>query len=216
MKKFTNALLLCLLACAAGAAEKTAPLLALRGGSLDGAAPAKVFKAVNVERRDGMLGFNGRDSVLGLKLPETPGAFTVVADVLLPELPEKSGAIFSRPGFHNMMEVAPDGRLRFTIFGADKKRFRSARSETLMLPGVPFRVAGAVEPGDGGALLTIYVNGVEAGRARLEGPVYPYGDTLTVGCAAPAGKHMAPLAVGIRNLWVFNRALDGRETLELE
>jgi len=134
----------------------------------------------------------------------------------LPEFPEKEGVLFSRPGFHNMLSVEPSGRLRFTIFGADKKTLRVVRSENTLTPKVRSRIAAVVEElASDETRLILYINGVEEGRVTLRGPVYPYGDTLNVGAAVPTGEHAFPLAFRLENFWIFDRVLDGRQTFAL-
>ncbi len=192
------------------------PLCSLTGGKLSELTGAQVLRAANVEQKDDALLFNGVNSILTLKLPKTLKTFTLVADVVVSRLPDQEGALFARPGFHNMLSIGKSGGLRFTIFGADKKTLRVARSENVVVPGIRCRIAAVVEersPEE--TRLTLYINGLEEGRATLRGAVYPYGDTLSFGAATPGGEHAFPLAFRLLNFRLFDRVLNGRETFAL-
>ena len=189
------------------------PILAMRDGNPAGLSRAQFVK---INREKDQLRFAGNGSRLALKLPPDLKTFTVVMDVTLPKLPEKEGALFARPGCHNVLAVTPSGQLAFTIFAADRKTFCTARSETELLPNLPYRIAGTVRELPGGeTCLTVHINGTEAGRVTLREPAFPYDGALSFGSAAPDGNAAMPLEYRLKNLWIFDRVLDGPETMQL-
>lgn len=216
-KSLLSAVFTAMFAASAVFAAEVAPVCSMARGEAKTLSGNKAVKLTKVELAGDALVFNGTDSTLLLTLPRQLNDMTVAVDFTLPALPAKSGALFGRPGFHNMFQVAPDGRLLFSIWGANKKPMGTVGSKNLLKPGTEYRVAGVVKHLDGDKVqLSIYVNGVNEGQKTFAGPEYPYGKSLFFGAAAPGGKAMFPLALKLNGFYVFDQALGDAEIAALK
>jgi hypothetical protein len=204
----------------ASGAEKSPAVCAVHNGVLDKLSGGSTVVWQNkVVATDGALHFDGKESALQLRLPKTLKSATFVADLTVPDYPEKDlGGILVRPGFHNMLAVRNDGRFSFSIWGEDKKSSKAIASRTRATPGIRYRVAGVVDcgPDEKTCELTLYVNGTAEASGELPGAPFPYGKDLFVGAGNRSGKWMRPQKADIINFWVFDRALDGEEITALK
>ena len=204
----------------ASGAEKSSAVCAMRNGDLDKlSGGATVVWQNKVTATDGALHFDGKESALQLRLPKTLKSATFVADLTVPDYPEKDlGGILARPGFHNMLAVRNDGRFSFSVWGEDKKSNKAIVSRTRATPGIRYRVAGILACGPDGKTgeLTLYVNGNAEASGELPCAPFPYGKDLFVGAGDRSGKWMRPQEADIVNFWVFDRALDGEEITALK
>lgn len=216
-KSLLSAVFVSLLATGAVFAAEVVPVCAMPRGEAKKLAENSAAKLIKVEQADNALVFNGTDSALLLNLPRQLKDMTVTADLVLPALPAKAGAVFGRPGFHNMLQVAPDGRLLFSIWGADKKPMGTVGSKSLLKPGTEYRVAAVVKHLEGDKVqLSVYVNGINEGQKTLAGPEFPYGKALFFGASNQSGQHMFPLALKLNGFQVFDQALGDAEISALK
>jgi len=91
------------------------------------------------------------------------------------KLPKAPVVIAGRPGWHNTLELLPDGRLLWCIWNETHTHRARAYSKTKLRTGSPVSVTATVEKGAVETVITLFVNGKEEGRAAITGLPYPYG-----------------------------------------
>ena len=150
MKLFTILVFSTLLSCAGTLAAKPPferpPVVFFRNGDISGYVghDVRVTLRTALEKAGDALKFDGQRSVCRFSIPwlypDRPLSASYVVDLTLDRLPEKSGVIAGRPGFHNALAVRPDGRVTFSCFGRDGKTSRLLISRNPLIPGKRHRV----------------------------------------------------------------------------
>lgn len=152
----------------------------------------------------------------GFIYPAMPASVTMVADLTVVSLPQKGvGTIFGRRGWHNRLCVDSSGRLDWGCFAWDGKRSANVKSDTRLVPGKTYRLAGVLDCSQGNETrLRLYVDGREEGRSAVfEGAPWNYPWCVEVGQIgwSADGNHKDPSDCVFRNFWYFYKPLTGEE-----
>ena len=164
------------------------PVVFFHNGDISGYVghDVRVTLRTALEKTGDALKFDGQRSVCRFSIPwlypDRPLSASYVVDLTLDRLPEKSGVITGRPGFHNALAVRPDGRVTFSCFGRDGKTSRLLISRNPLIPGKRHRVAGTMDCSrDNHTAMKLYIDGALEAADTLPMPPRHYGRELFLG-----------------------------------
>ena len=174
-----------------------------------------------VESADGVA-FNGKDSAVWIKLNkfgENIQEFSVVADIVIDELPAKgTAAIVNRPGYHNLFGIDNFGRIHYSIYGADKTTRVVSYSKTKFKAGDKAHIAAVIEKVEENEFdIILYIDGVEESRTTIYRAIFPYNrDNFYLGSLKMNAPQEVLFCGKIINMYVAEEALDEDTIIELK
>lgn len=156
----------------------------------------------------------------GYIYPGMPASVTMVADVTIESLPTKPGAtIFGRRGWHNRLCLNPDGQLDWSCFTWDGKRSANVKSQTRLVAGRSYRLAGVLDCSHGDETrMRLYVDGREDGAPKtLPAAPWNYPWAVEIGQIGwrEDGNHQDSTDCVFRNFWYFHKPLTADEITRL-
>lgn len=200
------------------------PIVFFRDGDLSGHVghDVRVTLRTAVETGGGVLKFDGKRSVCRFSIPwlypDRPLSASYVVDLAIDRLPEKSGVIAGRPGYHNALGIRPDGKVTFSCFGRDGKTSRQLVSKNSLTPKAFHRIAGTMDCSRNNRTeMTLSIDGVIEAADVLPMPPRHYGRELFLGGidADGEGNAKSPAACAIRNFYFCGKGLTPGEICAL-